>query len=77
MLFPHACTKLSMLSTNFWDSPRRSKVSMFLITRPSLDVVQILVRTLQDVLQSSKRKKEEKDCMPKYIRKIKKHLKIR
>ena len=22
MLFSHACTKLSMLSTNFWDSPR-------------------------------------------------------
>ena len=22
MLFPHVCTKLFMLSTNFWDSPR-------------------------------------------------------
>ena len=22
MFFPHVCTKLSLLSTNFWDSPR-------------------------------------------------------
>ena len=26
MLFPRVCTKLSMLSRNFWDSPRKTTI---------------------------------------------------
>ena len=31
MLFPRVCTKLSMLSTNFWDSPRTVRFLLDLV----------------------------------------------